>query len=638
MYSPHMAPMGASAASFFAAASAIDALDESSRVPPMHDSTTAPLSSLIGVPLVRTTVPPPAPVPHIAFFPYAPNTAPITVSITYPSSSSTTSSGVYSGLDSPRPTSRAWKDGYNNYNSTSPSSASSVSASERLRYASPRRERFGCVGGDADDASSTSPPLSLLMDDQPECLEVQPVESMFGSGEYTLNCIVKGVVGEGAVTSALAATAAGAARTSINTAASAPRRNSAGGSSTSSAASSMMTASSSSAFSPSTTDGSYSRMSDRSETVTADSGRATGGLASSLSPMDDNSATTTPNGTMFDANPMYEFEIPNSLVGLIIGVKGKTIKELSMRTDVRMLIRQHHETPKVDTHQICQVRGKRDKINRCLQMLRKRFPPVRFPELNLQPVLPPALPTNLADLLNAQPSWLTLPESVACEAAVVHLIDASHLFIQQPTHPSYSSLALLDQYMIRLYTQSEGIPEVPHPCDTGLLCAAPVMQAWFRAVIVMYFPEEDEALVRFVDYGGYAKIARSELRQIRTDLMTLPFQATECFLAHVQPVDGTSQWSARATEFLRELVSGKVVDVTLVGYSIDEKIPVVEIDVIDEIEGTRQRVDRLMLEAGLAKAADPSKVQKITKLSADKKPILSKQGSYSAAAGSVMSF
>ncbi|GMS88012.1 hypothetical protein PENTCL1PPCAC_10187, partial [Pristionchus entomophagus] len=368
-----------------------------------------------------------------------------------------------------------------------------------------------------------------------------------------------------------------------------------------------------------------------------DSGRATGGLASSLSPMD-NSATTTPNGTMFDANPMYEFEIPNSLVGLIIGVKGKTIKELSMRTDVRMLIRAHHETGKVDTHQICQVRGKRDKINRCLQMLRKRFPPARFPELNLQPVLPPALPTNLADLLNAQPSWLTLPESVACEAAVAHLIDAGHLFIQQPTHPSYSSLALLDQYMIRLYSKSEGIPEVPHPCETGLLCAAPVMQAWFRAVIVMYFAEEDEALVRFVDYGGYARIARAQLRQIRTDLMTLPFQATECFLAHVQPVDGTSQWSSQATEYLRDLVSGKVVDVTLIGYSVDERIPVVEIDVIDETEGTRQRVDRLMINAGFAKAADPSKVARIQRLAADKKPVLSQQSSYTTSGSTIMAF
>ena len=82
---------------------------------------------------------------------------------------------------------------------------------------------------------------------------------------------------------------------------------------------------------------------------------------------------------------MYEFEIPNSLVGLVIGIKGKTIRvsegycgsiigggvtvvskyvyygilfqELSSRTDVRMLIRQHHAPEKVDTHQICQVRG-----------------------------------------------------------------------------------------------------------------------------------------------------------------------------------------------------------------------------------------------------------------------------------------
>lgn len=32
------------------------------------------------------------------------------------------------------------------------------------------------------------------------------------------------------------------------------------------------------------------------------------------------------SGTLMETLPMYEFEIPNSLVGLIIGVKGKTIK------------------------------------------------------------------------------------------------------------------------------------------------------------------------------------------------------------------------------------------------------------------------------------------------------------------------
>ena len=41
------------------------------------------------------------------------------------------------------------------------------------------------------------------------------------------------------------------------------------------------------------------------------------------------------------------------------------------------------------------------------------------------------------------------------------------------------------------------------------------MSAWFRAVTVMYFSENDEVLVRFVDYGGYSRMPRSELRQIR---------------------------------------------------------------------------------------------------------------------------
>ncbi|KAK6058352.1 hypothetical protein COOONC_04078 [Cooperia oncophora] len=71
----------------------------------------------------------------------------------------------------------------------------------------------------------------------------------------------------------------------------------------------------------------------------------------------------------------------------------------------------------------------------------------------------------------------------------------------------------------------------------GLLCAAPVLGAWFRAVTVSYYSESDEVMLRFVDYGGYTRLPRSELRQIRTDLMFLPFQAIECYLAHVQPID-----------------------------------------------------------------------------------------------------
>ncbi|KAI1725035.1 KH domain-containing protein [Ditylenchus destructor] len=89
-----------------------------------------------------------------------------------------------------------------------------------------------------------------------------------------------------------------------------------------------------------------------------------------------------------DKARLYEFEIPNTLVGLIIGIGGKTIKELCHRADVKMLIRTHHDTYKQATHQICMVEGKRENINKCLHMIKGRFPTERFPDLNLKPMLP----------------------------------------------------------------------------------------------------------------------------------------------------------------------------------------------------------------------------------------------------------
>ncbi|CAI2348034.1 unnamed protein product [Caenorhabditis sp. 36 PRJEB53466] len=370
--------------------------------------------------------------------------------------------------------------------------------------------------------------------------------------------------------------------------------------------------------------------SQNSEASSQDSGRATGGLASSLSPVDEGLT-----GTDDDFLPMYEFEIPNSLVGLIIGVKGKTIKELSTRTNVRMLIRQHHGPEKSKTHQICQVRGKRDEINHCLQMLRRRFPGERFPDLNLQPVVPPIMPNNNFDMLSTQPSWLTLPDDIKCEVAVSSIISPSHFFIQQPTHPSFASLRHLDLYMGSLYGEHSNLPELPVPCQNGLLCAAPVGNMWFRAVTVRYHDDIDEVLVKFVDYGGYSQVARQMLRQIRTDLMSLPFQATEVMLANVRPVDGTNNWSDAAMKRFTELCTGKVINVKAVGISLDTRITMVELylDMKDN-DGIQYeaRFDHVLMEEGFARTADPSKMIRsshslVNGSSATKRPSLASQTS-----------
>lgn len=163
--------------------------------------------------------------------------------------------------------------------------------------------------------------------------------------------------------------------------------------------------------------------------------------------------------------------------------------------------------------------------------------------------------------------------------------------------------------------------------EDGLLCAAPVGNSWFRAVTVQYYEETDEVFVKFVDYGGYSRMSRQDLRQIRTDLMSLPFQSTEVMLAHVRPVDGTNNWSEATMKEFKQLCTGKVISSKLVGYSFDTRIPMVELYVtIKDKDGenlvSKQfgnfgsqvlcfqevRFDQMLMDLGFARTADPSKM------------------------------
>ncbi|CAG9537506.1 unnamed protein product [Cercopithifilaria johnstoni] len=336
-----------------------------------------------------------------------------------------------------------------------------------------------------------------------------------------------------------------------------------------------------------------------------DSGRATGGLASSLSPADD----IAPRGSP-EVRSIYEFEIPNTLVGLIIGIKGKTIKELCLRTEVKMIIRPHHTPVKLETHQICAVEGSRENINRCLRMMRRRFPAARFPELNLRPVLPPPFPDPPAALYGTRPVQLTLPEDERCQVICSATIDVGHFFLQQPQHPTFNALQRLDYYMLGVYMQPAGVPDLPRPVDVDKLCVAPAFDGWYRAVTLDYYQEEDEVMVRYVDYGGYGRLPRSDLRQIRTDFMTLPFQAIECYLAHVMPADGTTKWSDEARELFQMLTQGRTLECYVVGYHIEDSRPFVELFTSDE-NNRVDRIDCVLLDANLAKAWDPSKVKPV---------------------------
>lgn len=62
---------------------------------------------------------------------------------------------------------------------------------------------------------------------------------------------------------------------------------------------------------------------------------------------------------------------------------------------------------------------------------------------------------------------------------------------------------------------------------------------WVRVVVEEPDLTGEATLVRVVDYGGFYTFSHSEMRKIKYDFLTLPFQALEVFLANVQSKEGS---------------------------------------------------------------------------------------------------
>lgn len=73
--------------------------------------------------------------------------------------------------------------------------------------------------------------------------------------------------------------------------------------------------------------------------------------------------------------------------------------------------------------------------------------------------------------------------------------------------------------------------------EISAVCVIPINDIWYRVQIVDVDAEDEErCVVKFLDFGGYMNVTFRSLRQIRTDFMALPFQATECILSNIEPI------------------------------------------------------------------------------------------------------
>ena len=61
---------------------------------------------------------------------------------------------------------------------------------------------------------------------------------------------------------------------------------------------------------------------------------------------------------------------------------------------------------------------------------------------------------------------LNLPEGVSIDVIVSSVVAPNHLFIQQPTHPTFPMLERMNQCMNICYMQDSIVPELPRPIES----------------------------------------------------------------------------------------------------------------------------------------------------------------------------
>uniref|UniRef100_A0A182NMW9 Tudor domain-containing protein n=1 Tax=Anopheles dirus TaxID=7168 RepID=A0A182NMW9_9DIPT len=263
---------------------------------------------------------------------------------------------------------------------------------------------------------------------------------------------------------------------------------------------------------------------------------------------------------------MYEFLVPAFLVAGMLGKQGTFVKQIKQKTGANVIIKRNPDT---HNSKICTLEGSQQEIQDALTVIREKFPLKRFPGLTLQRIEISRVETVIPlSLMNDTCSSLPLVEGINNDVAVSCIISVGHLFVHQPLHPTHLTLNSMQNSLNQSYKLSEA-PTLPEIVPNAV-CVAFVAGVWYRAQVVQHIAESNMVLVKYLDYGGYSMLPPQNLRQIRTDFISVPFQSIECVLSNIQPIDESQNtWSEEATELFRRLTSNAIMQAQVAGYTAE---------------------------------------------------------------------
>lgn len=262
---------------------------------------------------------------------------------------------------------------------------------------------------------------------------------------------------------------------------------------------------------------------------------------------------------------IYDFLVANSCVGFIIGNRGKSVAKIKEKTGASVIIRKGFYGTK--RQKVCSVEGTQSEIDAALKMIRSLVPDKRNFSMNMERIF--ITPDNkLVPTFNISSLQLQLIEGINNDVSVSAIVSGGHIFVQQPLHPTYPSLAPLQHRMNHWYSMTVA-PELPELIDNAI-CAYFIQENWYRVQIVSHNPETKVCVIKYLDFGGFTNVNASELRQIHADFMTLPFQAIECVLSNIRPPNNSIEWSKESIDTITSFTSGVILQAQVAGYTQDD--------------------------------------------------------------------
>jgi A-kinase anchor protein 1 len=259
----------------------------------------------------------------------------------------------------------------------------------------------------------------------------------------------------------------------------------------------------------------------------------------------------------------YEFLVPQICIGFIIGSRGMSIRKIKDKTGANVVIGKNVHGAK--RQKVCTIEGTQSEVDAALKMIRSLIPDRKCYALNMERIF--TTPDNkIMPTFNI--SSLQLIEEINNDVSIGTIVSGGHVFLQQPLHPSYPGLSLLQHRMNTWYTMSVA-PELPDVIDNAI-CAYCIQDNWYRVQIVSHSSDTKMCVIKYLDFGGFANVYATELRQIHADFLDLPFQAIECVLSNIRPPNGQQEWSKESIETIHNFTNGVILQAQVAGYTPDD--------------------------------------------------------------------